>query len=204
MCPVWANRVARGVAALGLLSACSSQPTSTAGGQASAAPVDQRQLLTYAQSQKFWIRLGAADRALIDDKVNVIIEPEANSYKLTREELDAGRIVARFHKDAGGEVRRLGLTEKDTVSYWTVSQQNGEYIGRFVSESFDTSYAIQIDWHDSTAKALIASEPNLPWTQAIAQWRFNVPAAGGTPFPLLAESGTGWATCTAWGCCRTN
>ena len=204
MRPVRANRVARVVVAIGLMSACTCQPSATPGGRLAAAPADQQQLLTYAQNQQFWGRLGAADRALIDEKVNIIIEPEANGYKLTRQELAAGRIVARFHKSPGGEVRRLGLTEKDTVSYWTVSQQNGAYIGRFVSESFDTSYAIEIEWHDSTAKALTASEPNLPWTQSIAQWRFDVPAGGGTPFPLLAESGTGWATCTAWGCCRTH
>ena len=204
MCPVWANRVARVVVAIGLMSACSNQPTATSGGQVAPAPADQRQLLTYAQSQQFWSRLGAADRALIDDKVDVIIEPEANSYKLTRQELAAGRIVARFLKSGGGEVRRLGLTEKDTVSFWTVSQQNGVYIGRFVSESFDTSYAIDIDWHDSTAKAATAMEPNLAWTQSIAQWRFDVLPGGGTPFALLADKGTGWATCTAWGCCRTH
>lgn len=203
MCPVWTNRVTPVVAVLGLLSACS-QPTATSRGQVAAAPADQRQLLSYAQNQQFWSRLGAADRALIDDSVDIIIEPEANSYKLTRQELAAGRIVAKFHKSGAGEVRRLGLTEKDTVSYWTVSQQNGVYVGRFVSESFDTSYAIEIDWHDSTAKAITASEPNLAWTQSIAQWRFDVLPGGGTPFPLLADKGTGWATCTAWGCCRTH
>jgi hypothetical protein len=164
------------------MSACSSQPTATSGGQVAAcAGRISSNCSRYAQNQQFWSRLGAADRALIDDKVDVIIEPEANSYKLTRQELAAGRIVARFHKSGGGEVRRLGLTEKDTVSYWTVSQQNGVYIGRFVSESFDTSYAIDIDWHDSTAKAITASEPNLAWTQSIAQWRFDVLPGGGTP-----------------------
>jgi hypothetical protein len=204
MSSVWANRFAPVIVALVLLNACGRQPTTTAGVQVAAAPADQRQLLTYAQNQHFWSRLGAADRGVIDGKVDVVIEPEANSYKLTRQELAAGRIVAKFHKLGDGEVRRLGLTEKDTLSYWTVSQQNGEYIGRFVSESFDTSYAIEIEWHDSTAKAITASEPNLAWTQSIAQWRFEVLPGGGTPFPLLETSGTGWATCTAWGCCRTH
>src|SRR4029450_45883 len=104
MCPVWANRVAHVLAALGLMSACSVQPTATSGGRVAAAPADQQQLLSYAQNQQFWSRLGAADRALIDGKVDVIIEPEANSYKLTRQELAAGRIVAKFPKSAGGEV----------------------------------------------------------------------------------------------------
>lgn len=204
MGPIWANRIALVVALLGLMGACSVQPSATSRGQVAAAPADQKQLLSYAQNQQFWSRLGAADRAVIDGKVDVVIEPESNAYKLTRQELAAGRIVAKFHKLGGGEVRRLGLTEKDTVSYWTVSQQNGEYIGRFVSESFDTNYAIEIEWHDSTAKAPMASEPNLAWTQSIAQWRFDVLPGGGTPYPLLADQGTGWATCTAWGCCRTH
>jgi hypothetical protein len=204
MCPVWANRVARAVAALGVIGACSNQPTATSGGRVAAAPADQQQLLAYAQNQQFWTRLGAADRAIIDDNVDVIIEPEANNFKLTRQELSAGRIVARFIKTSGGEVRRLGLLDKDTVSYWTVSQQGNDYVGRFVSASFDTSYAIAIDWHDSTSKGLVPSEPNLPWTMSIAQWRFDIPAGGGTPFALVADKGTGWATCTAWGCCRTH
>ncbi len=203
MRPVWANRVARIVAALGVISACSNQPTATSGGRA-AAPADQQQLLAYAQNQQFWTRLGAADRAIIDDSVDVIIEPEASNFKLTRQELAAGRIVARFIKTGGGEVRRLGLLDKDTVSYWTVSQQGNDYVGRFVSASFDTSYAITIDWHDSTSKGLAPSEPNLPWTMSIAQWRFDPETGGGTPFPLVASKGTGWATCTAWGCCRTH
>src|SRR4029078_3419476 len=132
--------------AIVVMSACTNQPTATSGGQVAPAPADQRQLLTYAQSQQFWSRLGAADRAVIDDKVYAIIEPEASSYKLTRQELAAGRIVARFLKSGGGEVRRLGLTEKDTVSYWTVSQQNGVYGGRFVSESFETRHSSERDW----------------------------------------------------------
>src|SRR5262245_44497678 len=131
MCPVWANRVASVVAALGLVSACNVQPTPTSRGQVAAAPADQKQLLSYAQNQQFLSRLGAADRAVIDDKVDVVIEPEANSYKLTRQELAAGRIVAKFHKLGPGEVRRLGLTDKDTVSYWTVWQQSGAEMRRF-------------------------------------------------------------------------
>ena len=80
MCPAWvivlyARRWRR------RSSACSNQPTATSGGQVAPAPADRSttQLVSYAQNQQFWSRLGAADRALIDDKVDVIIEPEANS-----------------------------------------------------------------------------------------------------------------------------
>lgn len=205
MSPASVGRSLCVVVALGLVSACGVQPTSASGSQVSAAPADHKQLLTYGQGLQFWSRLGAADRQLIDQKVFVTIEPEVGSYKLTQQELASGRIVAQFRKAPGGEVRRFGLLDADTLSYWGVSQQDGRYYGRFTSESFDTSYAIEIDWHDSTSKAGPSGEPNLPWGQSIGQWRFDPITGGGTPYSLLEDTGgSGWATCTPWGCCRTH
>ena len=181
MCPVWANRVARVVAAIGLIKRVQQSTDRDVGRSGCPAPADQRQLLSYAQNQQFWSRLGAADRALIDDKVDVIIEPE-------REWLQADPAGARGRADRGpvpqerrwrsaspgadGEGYRVLLdrfsTERRSIS--DASSRNRSI----------TSYAIDIDWHDSTARAATAMEPNLAWTQSIAQWRFDVLPGGGT------------------------
>ena len=187
-----------------LTAGCGVQPTTSTTGQVSAAPADKQQLIAYGESRQYWTRFGAADRQLIDGKILATAEPEVNSFKLTKEELASGRIIGRFHKAPGGELRRFGLLDADTLSYWTVSMEDGRYMGRFVSESFDTTYAITVDWHDVPIKGAPASEPNLPWGQSIAQWRFTIPPGGGTPFALVEGSGSAWMTCSAFGCCRTN
>jgi hypothetical protein len=175
---------------------------------------DKNRIIDYAQKLPYRTRLGAAARQLLpEEKVIVQIEPQLASFKLSRGELDEGRVVARFHKARGGSVRRFGLGEADTVSYWLVYRKGDQYYGRFVSQSVDTTYRIEVTHHSEPDAGL---EHNLPWAQAIAQFQYREEGfeehegrdkrrGDMTPMRDLAVAGgtTGWVTCSPYDCCRT-
>jgi hypothetical protein len=175
---------------------------------------DKNRIIEYASRLPYRSRLGAASRQLLpEEQVVVQIEPQLASYRLSRGELDQGRVVARFHKARGGSVRRFGLGEADTVSYWLVYRKGDAYYGRFISQSVDTTYRIEVTHHTEPDKGL---ERNLPWAQAIAQFQYREEGfeehegqgKGGSGMTLMraaASAGgtTGWVTCSPYDCCRT-
>ncbi len=175
---------------------------------------NRQRVIEYAQNLPYRTRLGAAARQLLpEEQVVVQIEPELASYRLGRQELDEGRVVARFHKSRGGSVRRFGLGEADTVSYWLVYRKGDAYFGRFVSQSVDTTYRIEVSHHREAERGL---SRNQPWVQAIAQFQYREDgyeeheghAKGASEGPQLlniAAAGRtiGWVTCSPYDCCRT-
>lgn len=175
---------------------------------------DRQRVIAYAEKLPYRTRLGAAARQLLpEEKVIVQIEPELASFRLGREQLDEGRVVARFHKARGGSVRRFGLGESDTVSYWLVYRKGDAYVGRFVSQSVDTTYRIEVSHHSEAESGL---SRNQPWVQAIAQFQYREEGfmehegrgkGGDDPNRLInlaAGGGTiGWVTCSPYDCCRT-
>jgi hypothetical protein len=168
--------------------------------------------------EKYRTRLGAAARQILaadkgstsEGVLVVQIEPDTGSYSLTREQLDAGTIVGRFKKYSAGSLRRFGLGAKDNESYWYVFRSGADYLGRFVSESMDTTYIIQVEEH---MKAEAGLEEIIPWKQAIAQFEYLGPLGGdlrkghgdAEPAALAIMEGGGssvWISCMALGCCK--
>ncbi len=191
-------------------------PTPPLPDRARAATADRQTLLRYGGALEFRSRLGAADVQYLDDGVLAGIEPQVGAYKISEEALAEGRIVARFRKGSGGSLPRFALLTQDTVSYWLVYRKDGEYYGRFISESSDTTYRISVDWHDGRPGGHLGEDEqlshNLSWKQSIAQWRLAAPyiqsgparKGGQNSVPVVAGSHTGWVTCTLFGCCKTD
>lgn len=176
--------------------------------------LEKSKVLSYAKTAvPYRTRLGAAARQILtgDEEHDVIIklDPELNSYRLTQKELDEGAVVGRFHKESPGALRRFALAESDSESYWVVYRKGDDYMGRFVSNSMDTTYQIHVEVHKEAEGGL---KDNLPWAQAIAQFEYlgttNVRSKGKGDgvelFSLEGGGGTGWVSCMALGCCRTN
>lgn len=174
-------------------------------------------VLKYGASLPYRTRLGASARQILaadtpavgPREVIVKLEPELNSWRLTEGQLAEGSVIARFHKESDGALRRFGLAESDTESFWIVYRKGDAYMGRFVSASMDTTYAIRFETHDSAEKGM---KENLPWAQAIAQFEYlgttverNSKQRGdGFPtFSIEGGGGTAWVSCTILGCCRS-
>jgi hypothetical protein len=177
--------------------------------------LEKGKLLAYARSTvPYRTRLGAAARQILtgdgESAVIVKLDPELNNYRLSQKELDEGAVVGRFHKESAGAIRRFALAESDAESYWVVYKKGNDYMGRFVSASMDTSYMIHVEVHK---EAEAGFKDNLPWAQAIAQFEYLGTGSAVTPrgkgdglalFSLAEGGGTGWVSCMALGCCRTN
>jgi hypothetical protein len=207
-----------GVALLG--SACHPGPSGPPTPRLPGLPsLEKSKLLAYARNVvPYRTRLGAAARQILaadtptagPREVIVKLDPELNSFRLTQRELDAGAVVARFHKESRGAIRRFALGESDAESFWVVFRKGNGYMGRFVSASMDTTYTIHVEVHKDPEEGL---KDNLPWAQAIAQFEYLGSTLGAEPrgrgdgvalFAVEAGGGTGWVSCMALGCCRTN
>ncbi len=182
-------------------------------------PLTKDDLRKLGDSRPFRTRLGAAARQILapdpgsTKRAVIVIEinPDTASYALTPQQIAAGAVIGRFQKLSSGSLRRFGLGPKDTASYWYVYQdKTGAFMGRFVSESMDTTYRINYEEHWKAERGLSAV---VEWKQAISQFEYLGPLDAptserkpkGDAVPLLpAEEGGGgsvWITCGKQGCC---
>jgi hypothetical protein len=149
----------------------------------------------YAADLRFDPVLGAADELLVDFERSrvgteraqkVRIEPERESYRLSRPELAQGRIIARLWSEV--EVPKLGLGPRWT--WWWVDSSGGRWRSVFIAESEKPAYRIALQ------NRFELMEPHYSWRQAIARfWVVKVASPQGDP--VWVES---WGTCG--GCCR--
>lgn len=202
--------------ALGCGSTPPGHPTPTHYGN----PPSKEEISKRGQDQKFRTRLGAAARQILaadkgstsEPVVVVQIDPDTGSYNLTAEQLDAGAVVGRFRKYSSGSLRRFGLGVKDTESYWYVYRDTEGYKGRFVSETMDTTYKIEVETHNDPKEEGLGEV--IPWKQSIAQFEYLGPLGGdlrksrgdGMASALVMEGGGGtvWMSCMPLGCCKIN
>lgn len=194
-----------------------SQPGSP--GPTHGGPLSKQQIQKLGDSRTFRTRLGASARQILSpdrgstsrEVIVIQVNPDTASYALTPEQISAGAVIGHFQKLSGGSLRRFGLGEKDTSSYWYVYQdKSGQYMGRFVSESMDTTYRIDYEVHEKPEDGM---SQIIEWKQAISQFEYlgplNSPSndrkGKGDAFPMLPlEEGAGgsvWITCGKQGCC---
>lgn len=205
-----------GFAGLALLLSCG---RSHPGNPGPSGPLTKEQVQKLGDSRTYRTRLGASARQLLaadpgstSRKVIVVqINPDTGSYALTPEQIASGAIIGHFQKLSGGSIRRFGLGAKDTASYWYVFQdKSGDFMGRFVSESMDTTYKIQFELHSKPESGM---GQLLEWKQAIAQFEYlgpldapsseRKPRGDGAPAAVAEEGGGGavWISCSKLGCC---
>jgi hypothetical protein len=149
----------------------------------------------YAAGLQFDPVPGAADELLVDLErrrvgteraQKVRIEPERESYRLLRNELAQGRIIARIWSDV--EVPKLGLGPRWT--WWWVDSSGGRWRSVFIAESEKPGYRIAL------RDTFELMDRHYRWRQAIARfWVVKVAAPQGDPIWVEA-----WGTCG--GCCR--
>lgn len=182
-------------------------------------PLTKAQVLKLGDSRTYRTRLGASARQILAPDAGstgravivIQVNPDTASYALAPDQIAAGAVIGRFQKLSNGSLRRFGLGSKDTSSYWYVYQdKKGDFMGRFVSESMDTTYRIDYEVHTKPEDGM---SELVDWKQAISQFEYLGPlnAPGnerkpkGDAFPLLpAEEGGGasvWITCGKQGCC---
>lgn len=162
-------------------------------------PQARDQILEIARKQPYDVNPGASARALLDEGVEVTIEPQDGVYRLQNDQLAGGRVVARFINHGDKPVRRYGLTAGGS-SYWVIYQQQGEWLSAIISDSRDRGldrYGLQTRRH----------APTRPWLQSIAQWQLpdvlgRMSPGGGELPPLALGKVAPWITCAPMVCCR--
>lgn len=185
-------------------------------------PPTKDEVIKLGDSRDYRTRLGASARQILAPDqgstgralIVIQIDPDTASYALTPDQIAAGAVIGRFSKMSAGAIRRFGLGVKDTASYWYVFKDTkGQFMGRFVSESMDTTYRIDFEIHDKPEPGM---EKQVEWKQAIAQFEYRGPLEapsserkprGDGPSLAFLEEGAGgsvWVTCSKLGCCTVN
>lgn len=160
-------------------------------------PQSRDKVLELGRKQVYDVNPGASARARIADGLEVTVEPQDGSYRLTEQQLAGGRIVARFINHGSKPVPEYGLPAKGT-SYWVVYAEKGQWYSSIIADSRSRDYdrlSVQIQIH----------RPNRPWRQSIAQWQLAsalaMEAPGGAPRAIATGEVRPWVTCFAMGCC---
>jgi hypothetical protein len=152
--------------------------------------------LTLGQKQHYNSNLGAADRTILEDGVDVTLEPMDDAYATDSTDLGKGVVIARMINHSKTALQRLGLAPGATT-YWLVYRKDGKLLSDFVADVPDSSY-------DRKGVETMMHRPDRPWHQSISQWQLPGPVEGmGAGAVLTVTDNTvPWTTCSAFGCCK--
>lgn len=152
--------------------------------------------LTLGQKQHYDPNIGAADRTILEDSVDVTLEPMDDAFATDSNRLAKGVVVARMINHSKAALKRLGLAPGATT-YWLIYQKEGKLFSDFVADVTDSSY-------DRTGVETMMHRPDRPWHQSIAQWQLPGPVGGMGAGAALAvtDNSVPWTTCNTYGCCK--
>ena len=166
-------------------------------------PQAREQIIEIGRKQAYDANPGASDRIAVEEGIEITIEPQDGAYRMTRKDLAAGRVIARFINHTDKVIRKYSLPAKG-VSYWVVYEQKGEWLGAFIADGRNRDL-------DRFGMKTMLHPPTRSWLQSIGQWQLpdvihpNTP--GGAPMEMRVLAGKTvkpWTTCTADLCCATD
>lgn len=152
-------------------------------------------LLEIGRRQAYDANPGAADRAELQEGIELTIEPQDGEYRQSEEQLARGAIVAQLRNNSRQPYPRYAL-EPGGRSFWVVYRKKDRWLSAFVSDSRNRD----LDRFDIPT---IIHPPTRAWRQSIAQWQLvgllNHSRPGGSD--AMSVSYTPWTSCLLKGCC---
>jgi hypothetical protein len=152
--------------------------------------------LALGRKQGYDPDIGAAARTLVDDSLDVTLEPMDNAFATDSAHLGRGVVVARLINHSNRALKRLGLAPGATT-YWLIYRKGDQLLSDFIADAPDSSY-------DRTGVTTLMHRPKRPWKQSIAQWQSpgDVEGLGAGAMLMAATSSQPWTTCNPFGCCK--
>jgi hypothetical protein len=139
---------------------------------------------------------GASDRAIIEEGVEVTIEPQDGAYRQSEARLGQGAIVAEIRNHSRKAVPEYAL-EPGGRSFWVIYRKDSRWLSAFIADSKNQ----QLDRFDVPT---VLHPPSRPWRQSIAQWQLtgilDKTRPGGSESAALLM--LPWVTCTEQACCK--
>jgi hypothetical protein len=153
-------------------------------------------LLEIGHKQAYDQNPGASDRAIVQDDIEVTVEPQDGAYRQTRDRLAKGAVVAEFTNHSQKTLRAYAL-EPGGHSYWVVYQKGDAWFSAFIADSKNK----ELDRYDVPT---VIHPPTRPWRQSIAQWQLGGILDHSRPggAELMATQTFPWVTCLDLGCCK--
>jgi hypothetical protein len=161
-------------------------------------PQSRDKVIEIGRKQVYDVNPGASARARLDSGLEVTIEPQDGSFRLSDKQLAGGRIVARFINHSSRPIRDYALPPRGT-SYWVIYQDKGQWISAVIADSRSRDL-------DRLNVPTVIHKPSRPWRQSVAQWQLesalDMESPGGGTREIAVGSVMPWITCFAAGCCR--
>lgn len=153
-------------------------------------------LIDIGRKQPYDPNPGASDRAIVEDGIEVTIEPQEGTYRQHESRLAQGSIVAQFQNHSRKPLPEYAL-EPGGRSFWVVYRKGDAWLSAFISDSRNP----ELDRYDVPT---VIHRPTRPWRQSIAQWQLtgildrSRPGGG----EIMAMEMQPWTTCIELGCCK--
>lgn len=161
-------------------------------------PQAREKVIEIGRKQVYDANPGASARARLETGLEVTIEPQDGSFRLSDKQLAGGRIVARFINHTSRPIRDYALPPKGT-SYWVIYQDKGQWISAVIADSRSRDL-------DRLNIPIVIHKPSRPWRQSVAQWQLesalDMDSPGGAVREIAVGSVMPWITCFSGGCCR--
>lgn len=153
-------------------------------------------VLDIGRRQSYDPNPGASDRAVVEDDIEVTIEPQEGTYRQSEERLALGSVVAELQNHSQKPLRKYALAPGGR-SYWVVYKKKDQWLSAFIAESPNRD----LDRFDVPT---VIHPPTRAWRQSIAQWQLRGILERSRPggADLMAEEVLPWTTCLAKGCCK--
>ena len=197
------SRPAVTLAVLITLGACTTPPTVVPPHQPETLGIDPGEpaardsVLALGKRQVYDANIGAAARTVLENEIDVTIEPMDDSYLADSVTLARGLVVARFINHGQDSLPRLGLAP-GAMTYWLIYRRNGQLLSDFIADARDAHY-------DRTGVTTDLHVPTRDWRQSLAQWQLpgSVAGMGAGAIPLLVGAPfQPWIACIQRGCCK--
>ena len=157
---------------------------------------DRETLIDLGRRQAYDTNPGASDRAMVEDGIEVTIEPQDGTFRQSRARLARGSIVAQFRNNSQRPLPAYAL-EPGGRSFWVVYRKGEEWYSAYIADSKNS----KLDRYDVPT---IIHPPSRPWRQSIAQWQLagvlDHSRPGGED--VFASEVLPWTTCVDQGCCK--
>ena len=189
--------------AVSMLVACTIPPTTVQPNPPATLGIDPSQpgardsVLALGKRQSYDGNIGAAARTVLENAIDVTLEPMDDAYAADSVTLAQGVVIARFVNHGQDSLARLGLAP-GSVTYWLVYRRDGQLLSDLVADTKDAHFdrlGVLTDLHI----------PTRAWRQSIAQWQEPGPVDGfgaGASHLVVAAGMQPWIACLQRGCCK--
>jgi hypothetical protein len=153
-------------------------------------------LIELGRKQSYDPNPGASHRAIVENGIEVTVEPQDGAYRQTETRLGMGAIVATLTNHSPKPLPAYALGPSGR-SFWIVYRKGTEWFSAYIGDSRNG----KLDRFDVPTMIHV---PTRPWRQSIAQWQLTEVLEKSRPGDgtLLASEVVPWVTCMELGCCR--